>query len=452
MVVDAIQDWLITRIIQSAATKIAMMFNPAGAIIQAIMMIYRTVMFFIENIDRILAFVESIIESVYNIATGAVGAAADWIEKALARTIPIIISFLARLLGISGLADKIKEFINRTQTRVEKALDKVIDKVVGGVKKLLGAGKAIAGKVVAWWKQRKRFTTPEGETHTISVQGEGKTARLMIASQEQEYRGYIAKVRFPEDDKAKADAKALALAKLDEIEKLKARNQDDGTKSQEFSDLLDSLSAATMTLLSGGTTLPESTPPVYGGLTGGGFGTTMTINVLSKKGPAGTKADSDGMSSEVWNVLKQRHEKATSKRRFYKLGHLLSMHLHGPGDQWPNLTPQSESGNQLFERGEGERTIKTWVNDQNRAIRYSVTAIYGRGANKSAIIAKWTEAKDPKLAEKTAILNAEDKVPTELRYDYQVIFEKGQYVKDGQRVKGSAENDIRQEADNYHLK
>ena len=138
MVVDAIQNWLITRIIESAATKIAMMFNPVGAIIQAILMIYRTVMFFIENIDRILAFVESIIESVYNIATGAVGAAADWIEKALARTIPIIIAFLARLLGISGLADKIREFINRIQSRIDKALDKVIEKVAGGIKKLFG--------------------------------------------------------------------------------------------------------------------------------------------------------------------------------------------------------------------------------------------------------------------------------------------------------------------------
>ncbi|HKG13456.1 MAG TPA: DNA/RNA non-specific endonuclease [Pyrinomonadaceae bacterium] len=138
MVVDAIKDWLISTIIQSAATKMAMMFNPVGAIIQAIMMIYRTVMFFIENIDRILDFVEAIIESVYNIATGAIGSAADWIEKALARTIPVIIAFLARLLGISGIADKIKGFILKTQTRVEKAIDKVIDKVVGGVKKLFG--------------------------------------------------------------------------------------------------------------------------------------------------------------------------------------------------------------------------------------------------------------------------------------------------------------------------
>lgn len=182
MVVDAIQDWLIKTIIESAATKIAMMFNPAGAIIQAIMMIYRTVMFFIENIDRILAFVESIIESVYNIATGAIGAAADWIEKALARTIPIIIGFLARLLGVSGLADRIRGFILKVQTRIDKAIDKVIDKIAGGIKKLLGAGKAIAGRVFNWWKARKKFKADDGDTHNLYYEGEGKGAHLMVAS------------------------------------------------------------------------------------------------------------------------------------------------------------------------------------------------------------------------------------------------------------------------------
>jgi hypothetical protein len=184
MVVDAIQNWLITRIIESAATKIAMMFNPVGAIIQAITMIYRTVMFFIENIDRILAFVESIIESVYNIATGAIGAAADWIEKALARTIPIIIAFLARLLGISGLADKIKEFINRIQTRIDKALDKVIDKVVGGVKKLFGVSKKEeqGGAPSLPDAEVKEDFSMAGEGHTVTGKSKGGEIEITMAS------------------------------------------------------------------------------------------------------------------------------------------------------------------------------------------------------------------------------------------------------------------------------
>jgi hypothetical protein len=450
MVVDAMQDWLITTIIRSAASKIAMMFNPAGAIIQAILMIYRTVMFFIENIDRILAFVEAIIESVYNIATGAIGAAADWIEKALARTIPIIIGFLARLLGLSGLADKIKGFILKVQTRVDKAIDKVIEKIVGGIKKIIGAGKAVAGKIVAWWKQKRKFTTPEGETHTIFVGGESAAGPIMIATKEQPYRDYINAVTFPKTDRKKATAKALALTKLGDIERMRKRNEDDGTKTARFTELLDDLSAATLTLMSGGA-MPESTPPVYGGASAGGFGTTVTINILSKQGPVGTPADTEGMSGPTWNILKERYEKKTSKRRFYKLGHLLSMHLHGPGDHWPNLTPQSESGNQLFERGKGENQLKRWVNNEGKAVRYSVTAAYGRSTNKAAIIAKWKAAGDPEIAKKTKILNAEDKVATELRFDYKVIFEKGKFVTNGATESGSATNDIRQDADKYHI-
>jgi hypothetical protein len=118
------------------------MFNPVGAIIQAILMIYDTVMFFIENINRILDFVEAVISSFYKIATGAIGEAANWIEKALANTIPIIISFLARLLGIGGITDKIVTTIKKLQARVDKAIDKVMDKIVAGVKKLGGTGRA----------------------------------------------------------------------------------------------------------------------------------------------------------------------------------------------------------------------------------------------------------------------------------------------------------------------
>ncbi|MGB8507643.1 MAG: hypothetical protein WCD76_04500, partial [Pyrinomonadaceae bacterium] len=182
MVIDAIQEWLITTIIKSAVTKLATMFNPVGAIIQAILLIYNTVMFFVERINQILAFVESIINSAYKIATGAIGDAADWIEKALARTIPIIIGFLARLLGLSGLTEKIKGFILKVQTKVDHAIDKVIDKIVGGVKALFAAGKAVVGKVVAWWKRKREFTSAEGHAHTLFFTGEEETAALMVAS------------------------------------------------------------------------------------------------------------------------------------------------------------------------------------------------------------------------------------------------------------------------------
>ena len=138
MVIGALQDWLITTIVKKATVKLISMFNPAGAIIQAILLIYDTVTFLIENASRIMAFVEAVIDSVAAIAAGAIGGAANWIEQALGRMVPILIGFLAQLLGLGGISKKIKEFITKVQNFVDKAIDKAIAKVVGIVKKLFG--------------------------------------------------------------------------------------------------------------------------------------------------------------------------------------------------------------------------------------------------------------------------------------------------------------------------
>ncbi|WP_437299169.1 phage tail protein [Sorangium sp. So ce426] len=138
MVIDAILDWVITKVITSAITKIASMFNPAGAIIQAIIMVYNVGAWLAANLSRILDFIESVVNSVDRIANGDVGGAAAWIEQALSRMIPILIGFLASLLGLGGLAAKVKSFITKVQAKVGKAVDFVIDKVFNVVKKIVG--------------------------------------------------------------------------------------------------------------------------------------------------------------------------------------------------------------------------------------------------------------------------------------------------------------------------
>jgi hypothetical protein len=138
MVIDAIQSWLIDTVIKQAAIKLLSFFNPAGAFVQAVIAIYNTVVFIIENASKIMAFVEAVINSVSSIAQGAIGAAASWIEQSLARIIPLVIGFLARLIGLGGISKKIKEFITKVQTKVDQAIDKAIAKVVQTVKKLFG--------------------------------------------------------------------------------------------------------------------------------------------------------------------------------------------------------------------------------------------------------------------------------------------------------------------------
>lgn len=138
MVLDAILDWVVTKVITSAITKIASMFNPAGAIIQAIIMVYNVGSWLAANIGKILDFIESVVNSVDRIANGDVGGAASFIEQSLAKMIPILIGFLAGLLGLGGLGDKIKSFIQKVQATVGRAVDFVIDKVFNFVKKIIG--------------------------------------------------------------------------------------------------------------------------------------------------------------------------------------------------------------------------------------------------------------------------------------------------------------------------
>ncbi|WP_043321297.1 phage tail protein [Corallococcus coralloides] len=140
MVIDAIQNWLIETIVKQAVTKILSTFNPAGAIVQAVIAIYNVVMWVIENASRIVALIEAVVNSVHAIATGAIGGAAAWIERALANLIPIVIAFLARLIGLGGISRKIREFITKVQTKVRAAVLGWLKKAWAWVKKLFGEG------------------------------------------------------------------------------------------------------------------------------------------------------------------------------------------------------------------------------------------------------------------------------------------------------------------------
>ena len=132
-VVNAVQQWLISEVVKQAVFWLASLFNPVAAIVKAIIAIYKVVKFIIERIRQILAVAEAILTSLAEIASGAIGKAADWIEKTLARLIPVVIGFLASLFGLSGITEKVRDIIKQVQERVGKALDTVINKVAGKV-------------------------------------------------------------------------------------------------------------------------------------------------------------------------------------------------------------------------------------------------------------------------------------------------------------------------------
>ena len=129
MVIEGIKQWVITRIVMAAVSRIATMWNPAGAIVQAVLAIYNTLMFFWERRDQILDLVQSIVRSVDSICRGALAQAANLVERTMGLTLPVIISFFARLLGLGGIAAAIQGIIRRPRRRVDRAIDRALRRI-----------------------------------------------------------------------------------------------------------------------------------------------------------------------------------------------------------------------------------------------------------------------------------------------------------------------------------
>jgi hypothetical protein len=96
------------------------------------------------------------------IAKGGAGGVPGLVEKALARSIPVLIGALAALLGVGGIAGKVKEIFQKLARPVNKAIDWVIDKIVGLAKKVWAKIKALAKKLKdKFGKKKEDKTSPD---------------------------------------------------------------------------------------------------------------------------------------------------------------------------------------------------------------------------------------------------------------------------------------------------
>lgn len=130
MVLDGIESFIKEKVLIAGITWIISLLNPAAAFIKACKAIYDIVMFFVQRGSQILALVNAVLDSVTAIAQGALGAAAAAVENALAKAIPVAIAFLASLLGLGGISDKIRAIIDQVRAPVNRAIDWIINKAV----------------------------------------------------------------------------------------------------------------------------------------------------------------------------------------------------------------------------------------------------------------------------------------------------------------------------------
>lgn len=169
------------EVVKAAIMKLVSMLNPAGAVIQAIIAIYNTITFFIQKIQQIAAVVASFIDSIAAIAAGQIANAAKKVEQTMANTLTVVIAFLAKFAGLGNIPEKVVGIIKKIRQPIDKGLDKIVGWLGNMLKKLGGAVKAGVKRLLDWWKKKVPVNAGD-EQHTLTFEGSGKGAKLILRS------------------------------------------------------------------------------------------------------------------------------------------------------------------------------------------------------------------------------------------------------------------------------
>jgi hypothetical protein len=155
-----IAQYLIPTVLIAGITWIVSLLNPASAFIKACKAIIDIVTFIVERGAQIMTFVDAVLDAVIVIAGGGAGGVPGLIETALATALPVLIGFLAALLGIGGLADKVKKLFQSLSKPVMKAVDWIVGKIAAFGKKLWAKLRAKLGG-------KGKEETPEDKAHRL---------------------------------------------------------------------------------------------------------------------------------------------------------------------------------------------------------------------------------------------------------------------------------------------
>ncbi|MEV0647780.1 hypothetical protein AB0I28_21175 [Phytomonospora sp. NPDC050363] len=194
-----IAEYLIPTVLIAGVTWILSLLNPASAFIKACKAIIDIVTFIVTRGAQIAEFVNAVLDSVIAIAKGGAGGVGALIENALAKSIPVLIGFLAALLGVGGIADKVKKFFAALSKPVMKAVDWVVGKIAGFGKKIWAKMRGKSGKD-AEGKDKKdpaaagelhldKSTDMAGHGHTVYADVKNGKVRLEMASQRRQWIG-----------------------------------------------------------------------------------------------------------------------------------------------------------------------------------------------------------------------------------------------------------------------
>ncbi|MER7519952.1 hypothetical protein [Streptomyces sp. NPDC126499] len=171
-ILSKLTEYLVPTVIIAGITWIVSLLNPASAFVRAVKGIIDIVTFVVTQGAQIADFVNAVLDAVIAIANGGAAGVPKMVETALAASIPLLIGFLAALLGIGNLANKVRSVFQAVSRPVNRAIDKIVD--------------FLAKKGRALWQKRKPKPKPKRPTAGDPANGGRDPARSLSPRQKQQ--------------------------------------------------------------------------------------------------------------------------------------------------------------------------------------------------------------------------------------------------------------------------
>lgn len=131
-ILGAVKNWIMEQIVNRMVTRLLSMLDPTGimAVVNSAIALYSAIQSFIKYLREMLEIVNSFVEGVVDIASGNIATAANYLERTLARAVPIVLGFLANQVGLSGIGHRVGEMIGQAREMVDQALTWLVNKAV----------------------------------------------------------------------------------------------------------------------------------------------------------------------------------------------------------------------------------------------------------------------------------------------------------------------------------
>jgi phage-related protein len=178
-VLESVVTWVATAV----ATELAEIAAAAAAsgglseVLDIARRIYRAIESAVRWMRKILEMVNTVLDSILQIVHGAIEPAGAKLEAAMHKAMPVVIGFLADQVGLGGIGEQMRGFVDKLREKVDEAILWVIDKAKAAIDAVISGVKS----AVSFLLPDKQFEAG-GKSHRLYFSEAGDRPTMMFSS------------------------------------------------------------------------------------------------------------------------------------------------------------------------------------------------------------------------------------------------------------------------------